>query len=251
MVAYLYDEDIEVRVNKNRFATINDVKIGDSIQLEVEDGIVTKIDLLASEVDLSYSGTVKQISIERIIVNYQTSDGELKAHFVENNANIDFNGQVGTLGDLKVGDRIEVKIENGQITDLSVNNRKLHELSKGTVVSTDYTNRIITVRNSDNQLDAYEIDSKAEIRVNNKEVYLHEVKKDMQVELELKEGKIIYLAARDTLLGTVIRVSDNTKVIELALETGENRSFTVDSGVDIDMEDISRPDLDDIRKGML
>lgn len=249
LVAYLYDEDIEVRVNKNRFATINDVKIGDSIQLEVEDGIVTKIDLLASEVDLSSSGTVKQISIESRIVTYQTSDGELKAHFVENNANIDFNGQVGTLGDLKVGDRIEVKIENGKITDLSVNNRKLHELSKGTVVSTDYTNRIITVRNSDNQLDAYEIDSKAEIRVNNKEVYLHEVKKDMQVELELKEGKIIYLAARDTLLGTVIRVSDNTKVIELALETGENRSFTVDSGVDIDMEDISRPDLDDIRKG--
>jgi len=249
LAAYLYDDNTQVSINNNRFASVDDIKVGDSIKVELAEGVVTKINLLASEVDLSSTGIVKQISIESRIITYQTSDNQLKAHYVENSAAIDFSGQVGTFADILVGDTIDVKIENGKITGLSVTNRKLHERSKGTVVSTDYTNRILTIRDSANQLNAYEILTSADILVNNEEAYLHEVKKDMQVELELADGKISYLAARDTLLGTVVRVSNSTKVLELALETGETKSFAVYSGVDIDMEDISSPDLDDIRKG--
>ncbi|NLT94470.1 MAG: S-layer homology domain-containing protein [Clostridia bacterium] len=248
LAAYQFADDTAVIIN-NRFATLGDIKIGDSVQLEVERGVVTKITLLASEVDLSASGTVKLISIDSRILTYQTPEGELKAHYVENDASIDFGGQSGTFGDIKVGDTIEVKIEQGKIKEVSVKNRKLHELSKGFIVSTDYTNRIITVRNSDGQLSAYEVASNADIRVNNNSAYLHDVKKDMQVQLELTDGKITYLVARDTLQGTVLRVSNSTKVIELALETGENRSYTVDHGVYVLMEGISGPDLDDINKG--
>ncbi|MGI6224997.1 MAG: S-layer homology domain-containing protein [Peptococcales bacterium] len=249
LAAYLYNEDTQVIINNNRFATVGDIKIGDSIQVELEDGLITKINLIASEVDLASAGIVKQISTDSRILTYQTPDNQLKAHFVENNASIDFNGQVGTLAEVLVGDAIEVKIENGKITNLSVTNRKLHERSKGIVVSTDYTNRILTIRDSLGQLNAYELLSSAEILINNKSSYLHEVKKDMQVEIELSDSKISYLAARDTLLGTVVRASNSTKVIELALETGETKSYSVHTGVNIVMEDITRPDLDDIKKG--
>lgn len=247
--AYIYNDDTQVIINKNRFATVSDIKVGDSIQVEVAEGIITKINLLASEVDLASSGIVKQISIDSRILTYQTSDNQLKAHFVETNAAIDFNGQVGTLSEVLVGDAVDVKIENGKITSLSVTNRKLHERSKGTVVSTDYTNRLLTIRDSSSQLNVYELLTSAEILINNKTSYFHEIKKDMQVELELSDNKISYLAARDTLLGTVVRVSNNAKVLELTLETGETKSYGVHSSVDIDMEDISRPDLDDIKKG--
>jgi len=249
LAAYLYNEETQVGISNNRFASLDDIKIGDSIQVEVAEGILTKITLVASEVDLSSSGIVKQISIDSRILTYQTPDNQLKAHYVENNAAIEFSGQVGTLSEIIVGDAIEVKIENAKITSLSVTNRKLYERSKGSVVSTDYTNRILTIRDSGSQLNAYEVTSSAEILINNKTGYLHEIKKDMQVELELSEDKITYLSARDTLLGTVVRVSNSTKVMELSLETGETKSYSVHSSVDIDMEDISSTDLDDINKG--
>jgi len=249
LAAYLYNEETQVSISNNRFASLDDIKIGDSIQVEVAEGVLTKITLVASEVDLSSSGIVKQISIDSRIITYQTPDNQLKAHYVETNGAIEFSGQAGTLSEIIVGDAIEVKIENGKITSLSVTNRKLHERSKGTVVSTDYTNRILAIRDSGSLLNAYEVTSSAEILVNNKTGYLHEIKKDMQVDLELSEDKITYLSARDTLLGTVVRVSNSTKVLELSLETGETKSYPVHSSVDIDMEDISSPDLDDIYKG--
>jgi len=249
LAAYLYNEETQISISNNRLASFDDIKIGDSIEVEVAEDVLTKITLVASEVDLSTSGIVKQISIDSRILTYQTPDNQLKAHYVENNGDIDFDGQVGTLSEIIVGDAIEVKIENGKITSLSVTNRKLHERSKGSVVSTDYTNRILTIRDNESQLNAYEVLSSAEILVNNDDAYLHEVKKDMQVELELSEDKITYLAARDTLSGTVVRVSENTNVIELTLESGETKSYSVNSSVDIDMEDVSNADLDDINKG--
>ncbi|MFZ5942817.1 MAG: S-layer homology domain-containing protein [Bacillota bacterium] len=250
LAAYLYGDNTQISISNNRFASINDIKEGDKLQIEESDGLITKITLVASEVDLSSSGIIKQISSDSRIITYQTSDNQLKAHFVDNNASIDFNGQSGAFADILVGDTIEVKIENGKITSLTVTNRKLHEMTKGVVVSTDYTNRILTIRDSSGQLNAYEIASSAEILVNNDDdAYLHEVKKDMQVEIELTEDKITYLSAKDTILGTIVRVSSSTKVIELTLETGETKSYSLASGFDIDMEDISSPDLDDIAKG--
>lgn len=249
LAAYLYNDDTQVSILNNRFASIDDIKVGDSIKVETTDNVLNKIILVAPEVDLSSSGVVKQVSVDSRIITYQTPDNELKAHYVENNAPIDFSGQVGSFSEIMVGDTIEVKIENGKITSLTVTNRKLHERLKGVVVSTDYTNRILTIRDNSGQLNAYEIASTAEIVVNNDDAYLHEVKKDMQVELELSEEKITYLSAKNTILGTVVRVSDTTNVIELTLETGETKSYSVLSNVDVDIEDMGSPDLDDIAKG--
>ncbi|MFZ7101943.1 MAG: S-layer homology domain-containing protein [Peptococcaceae bacterium] len=248
LAVYYYTEDTEVEVGSKRLATIDDIRVGDKILVEGEEGILTKITLIQSEVDFSAEGKVKQLSTADRILTFETGSGELKALYVDINAQIDFSGETGALADILVGDTVQVNIEDGKVTQLSITSRKLHDRYKGTVVGTDYTNRVITVKDSDNILHAYEVSSSVEIVLNDDDAYLHEIKKDMRVEMELTDEKITYLAAKDTLLGTVVRVSDSSNIIELKLDTGETKTYSLDSSVDIDIEDENRVDVDDIRK---
>lgn len=248
--AYAYNEETKINIQKNRLASIEDLRVGDKVAVDATDKVIDIITLVAAEVDLTTIGTVKQISLDERIITYETVNRELKAHYLNPNASVDFSGEAGTISDIEVGDKVEVTIKNGNISSLSITNRKLHEGLKGTVVGVDYTNRILTIKNNTNELKAYEVDTNAEIVVNDDDnSYLHEVKKDMQIELEVDDEKITYLAAKNTLLATVVRVNDRTNTLEVTLDNGENKLYSVDEDVDIDIEDEGSPDLDDLTNG--
>ena len=180
---------------------------------------------MAAEVELSNSGTVQQITVDSRLLTYEVGDKEFRTFYVDPKATIDFSGDSGVLGDLRKGDKIIVNVENGQITKISVTNRKLYEKMQGILVGNDINNRIITFRDSNNELQVAEVSSGADIRVNNKKAYLSNLQKDMQLEIELSDDKITYLNAKDTLLGTVVGINTGTKVMELTLTTGERKTI--------------------------
>ena len=204
---------------------------------------------MAAEVELSNSGTVQQITVDSRLLTYEVGDKEFRTFYVDPKATIDFSGDSGVLGDLRKGDKIIVNVENGQITKISVTNRKLYEKMQGILVGNDINNRIITFRDSNNELQVAEVSSGADIRVNNKKAYLSNLQKDMQLEIELSDDKITYLNAKDTLLGTVVGINTGTKVMELTLTTGERKTYNIASNSSIYMEGITNYDLDDIARG--
>lgn len=246
---YLYNEDTEVLIGNNRFGYIEDIKEGDQVKIKATDGLAESIQLVAAEVELSNSGTVQQITVDSRLLTYEVEDKEFRTFYVDPKATIDFSGDSGVLGDLRKGDKIIVNVENGQITKISVTNRKLYEKMQGILVGNDINNRIITFRDSNNELQVAEVSSGADIRVNNKKAYLSNLQKDMQLEIELSDDKITYLNAKDTLLGTVVGINTGTKVMELTLTTGERKTYNIASNSSIYMEGITNYDLDDIARG--
>ncbi len=246
---YLYNEDTEVLIGNNRFGYIEDIKEGDQVKIKATDGLAESIQLVAAEVELSNSGTVQQITVDSRLLTYEVGDKEFRTFYVDPKATIDISGDSGVLGDLRKGDKIIVNVENGQITKISVTNRKLYEKMQGILVGNDINNRIITFRDSNNELQVAEVSSGADIRVNNKKAYLSNLQKDMQLEIELSDDKITYLNAKDTLLGTVVGINTGTKVMELTLTTGERKTYNIASNSSIYMEGITNYDLDDIARG--
>lgn len=249
LAGYLYNDDTEVLIGNNRFASMEDIKEGDKVKVKATDGLVETIQLMAAEVELSNTGTVQQITVDSRILTYEIGDKEFKTFYVDPKATIDFSGDSGVIGDLRKGDKVIVNVENSQITKISVTNRKLYEKMQGILVGNDSSNRIITFRDNNNELQAYEVSTGAEIKVNNKKAYLSNLQKDMQLEIELNDNKITYLNAKDTLLGTVVVINTGTKVMDLTLTTGERKTYNIASNFDIYMEGVTNYDLDDIVRG--
>lgn len=247
--AYSFNENTQVNIGNNRLATIKDLKEGDQVKVKATDDVLDEITLIASEVDLTMSGVVEQISLDKRILTFQNMSGELKSYFVDDKVSIDFSDDSGKLSDLRVGDKIETRIEGGEVKKIKIPNRKLYEKLKGKVVSNDSSNRIITVKDSVEQLQAYEVGDNCEIFVNNKSAHLTEIKKDMNIEIELHEGKIIYLHAKNTIEGTVAKINDSKTIMELKLENGERKNYTISSKVDVRIEGVRSPEIEDVDIG--
>ncbi len=252
LVAYTYDEEVtEVILPNKRFAVIDDLKKGDKISVEATStGLLQTITLLASEVDLSLTGIVKQINLGDRFITYETEDTrELKAQYVDKNASVDFMGEVGSFSDIMVGDKIQVDVKEGEIKKISVTNRKLQEKLTTTVVAVDDSSRILTIQDANGDLKVYEVSNNADVRINGRKAYLYEIKKDMPIELEIKEDKIIYINAKNTVEGIVSSLNTANKTIELTLSNGSKKTYSLANNAVAYIEGINSYKLDNIDRG--
>lgn len=251
LVAYTFNDDTDVTIGKNRLADMSDFKVGDQVSVKAKDSILDEITLVAEDVEATTEGVVKQVSIENRILTYKEQNGNLEANYIDSNVEIKFGEDAGNLEDIRVGDNVKVKIDEGKVVGISVTNRKLFEKMSGMVVSNDFSNRVITIKDSNGDLQAYVVadNDDCDILVNDEGASLNEIDKDMRVEIELTDGKITYLSAKNTVEGTVTRVSEDSDLIEVRLENGDRQRYKTTSKVDINIEDVSGADLDDIYVG--
>ena len=252
LVAYTYDEEVtEVILPNKRFAVIDDLKKGDKISVEATStGLLQTITLLASEVDLSLTGIVKQINLGDRFITYETEDTrELKAQYVDKNASVDFMGEVGSFSDIMVGDKIQVDVKEGEIKKISVTNRKLQEKLTTTVVAVDDSSRILTIQDANGDLKVYEVSNNADVRINGRKASLYDIKKDMPIELEIKEDKIIYINAKNTVEGIVSSLNTANKTIELTLSNGSKKTYSLANNAVAYIEGINSYKLDNIDRG--
>ncbi|NLW06724.1 MAG: S-layer homology domain-containing protein, partial [Clostridia bacterium] len=241
-------EQVQVTMKGQRFAALTDVRQGDRVRLEIENSNVVGIEVLEVAFLLDLEGTVVAVSPQDRIITLDV-DGQLKAFRVTAAAEIAISGLVNAgLADVAVGDQVKAHIDNGVITRLTVQDRSITNSLHGTVVSVDTYNRILTLRDKQDNLHAYEVKSNARIVINGDDTSLGNIKKDMQVEIRLVDGKIVYLEVDNTPEGTVVSLDDKGLLLVLADSEGRRTTYVIDENVDIDSED-GRDDLDEIKRG--
>jgi hypothetical protein len=252
--AYQYNDATYIDYKGKRFPNIEDLLPGDAVKLELTEGVVSKIIVDSVKEDTVDTGTVKALSVQDKIVTLQGENGKIQAYTMAPSAVITLSGALApTLADIKIGDKVDIKVENNMIVSLNVKGRTVEnndssDLLHGSIFAVDTTNRILSLKGTNDELKAYEFASSVEIIVDGKsKTSLTELKKDMNVSIQLNEdNKIIYVNADNRVRAEVLRMNPDDSLMTVKLETGETKVYIIDPNVDVNIYDERGEELDDL-----
>jgi len=246
---YRYASSVKVEVEGKRFPGIEDIRRGDVVQVEVENNLVTSVILVQKNAELNLSGVVEQITPESRIVTIKDDDGQLHAFIVEKDAGIQISGlDFAGLSDVRVGDEIEVEVEDNKIVSLAVKGREAEEFIKGTLIAIDAVGRVITLKEKDEKVNFYRVSEQAEIILDESEVSLEDMTRNINVIIQLVDDEVIYLECKNTIEGTIVRFNDSRNLLVLERCEGGRETFIIDNDADVDIEDESA-DIEDVQEG--
>lgn len=241
-----------------RFPTLEDLRTGDSVQVQQKDGVATKIVVLEIKNDAGLNGTVKSVNTVERFVTVQDEKGAMQVYRVANNAAITIPGLTQPqLADIKVGDSIDMKFSNNLLSSLAVKNRTATpETSKdsaltGTVFAIDKVNRILSFKNTKGDLVAYEVrpDNEASFIVDGvSNPKLADIKTNMNITVQLDQNnKIIYVNADNRVRAQVTAINKDNRLLTVKLNTGETKVYIADKNVNVVIYDERSRDIGDLR----
>ncbi len=236
------DANTVLEYKGKRFPTLEDLRTGDSVQVQQKDGIATKIVVLEIKDSTGLNGTVKSINPVERFVTVQDAKGTIQAYQIAANAVITIPGLAQPqLADIKVGDSIDMKLNNNLLSSLTVKNRTAtpdqnqNSALIGTVFAVDTNNRILSFKNAKGELTAYEVNANASFIVDGvSNPTLSNIKKDMNISVQLdQDNKIIYVNADNRVKAQIVAVNKENQLLTVKLNTGETKVYIVDKSVDI------------------
>lgn len=251
-VSYQYNDDLQVKINGVRFPGLADLQIGDQVKLVLAEGVLQEVELMQAQQQLSLSAKIALISNQKRLITIE-SNGAPQSYYLADQIQIVIPGvDYPVLSDLQVDDEVDLQITEGKISSISVKNRVGDNSLQGTIVAVDTSEKILVITTTAGEIKNYEFSDAAEIDINNiSSPTLSDLKVDMEVEFQLLNDKIIYLESKNGVEGTVVSVNEDRHLLVLRLATGESRTYILSSNPDVNIQDVSSPDLGDIQKNDL
>ncbi|GAB7386793.1 hypothetical protein BSNK01_06290 [Bacillaceae bacterium] len=249
--SYAYGDQVVVEYGSLRYPTVEDIRKGDEVELEIADGLIEKIKVLKVNQKVEEKGTVIQITPDSQLITIKNERGEYKAYPLADGATIHIEGiSHPLLSDVKQGDSVTLAVENGEIVKLSVTNRSVEHFLRGTIVGVDVNNRIVTLKDEKDELRAFQVSNAVELDLDKNNPSLSDLKKNMEVEIELDgDDEIIYVKLNNTIRGTVVRVADDRNLLTIKLEKGEHKTYVTEKDVDVEMKTERYAGLEDLQIG--
>ncbi|MGE5591233.1 MAG: S-layer homology domain-containing protein, partial [Bacillota bacterium] len=129
--------------------TFVDIKVGDSVELQVQRSLAVSVKVLQSTSVQTVTGSLVGLTIGSSAtpssLTVSTSAGT-QAYTIAANASITYNGQAVTLGDLRIGDSVTLTVTGGVVTSIVIGQRQSQTVSlTGDVSSLNRLNQTFTL----------------------------------------------------------------------------------------------------------
>lgn len=254
-----YDVDDDVRVYENRKRMdYDDIRVGDMVNMEIVDGDVIYIEIV-DELDddkiiSRYSGVVKELDKEKpytMAVQVETMILLLK---VVDNVEVEFKDDDADFEDIEVGDNVEVVVDTkNRVTEIYVDanigndddDDDYYE-DKGTITDIDLNGSYhITIDDEE-----YDLDEDAEVEINGKGGELEDLVIGMYAEVEIEDDVVVWIEAEtveEELSGKIGDMDDDE--IKIKKDNGKYVVYEVSENVNIKIDGIRNPELDDLEIG--
>lgn len=255
---YTISNTTEVSYPDNRTTGLSGLRKGMEVELSLDQTAVTKITV----VTIIEEGTVISVSPDRSYITVQDKlTKKPNVYALSENADVKFKGGVAAASsDIVAGDEVLIQIgNNGSINSVEILNRTAKsatdagdDLIQGKVFSIDEDENTIILefsKDGKKSYEPYEFAEAYELYVNGElETDFDNVKKDMSAKLYLYEDEIVYLEVDNRVEGTVVRVDGDHRILTLALSTGEQKPYYVNSNYDVTIRHESGEDLSDLER---
>ncbi len=245
--SFQYDEYLQIIIGNQRFSTIADLQIGDEVKIKAIGSLLTDIEFVKAQQDMSISGKILLNSPEKQLLVIEQDSG-IYTFSLANTVTIKIPGKVSPdIYDLAPDDMVDLQLEDGKIVSITVNNRYVQDTRSGTIFAVDATNSIITIKTDSDQLETFEVNKAARIVIDNsKNALLSDLEQDTKVEFELLDDKIIYLETCNTIKGYLASINADRNIISIKTSASKAETYILADNVDVYKEGVSRPDLYDI-----
>ncbi|CAH2214229.1 S-layer homology domain-containing protein [Tepidibacter aestuarii] len=183
-----------------------------------------------------FKGRITELDLkdEEIVVKV---DNKEKLFEIENNTVIKIDGEKEDIEDLYVGMNVKIIVEDEKVVKVYAYYNE--EEYKGTILSVNVDKDELKIK-VNNTEKTFKIDEDADIELDEENVKLDELQEGMEVEVELKDGKIIEINAESIIKeyeGKLIEKIEG-KVNKLTIKIDEDtKTFEVDEDVEIEFDD--------------
>jgi hypothetical protein len=249
--SYLIDDSVSVVYEGIRFATVRDLQKGDQVELQMESDRITKVTLIKPYQATDYQGNIVAISVVDRIITILTTESTPIAYRVTDKTEYKIPTVVNpTLADLEVGDQVKFTVDNTDIKNIEVLNRNIHDAIKGQIININTTNKLITIETTSKELRTYKYDDTMEIYIDdNSNGKFSDLSEGITISLTIDNTTIRRITITNTIEGEVESYDKDRNTITIKHDNGSS-TFTLNSSLDIQMHDILRPKLDDLKRGM-
>jgi S-layer family protein len=250
-----YDVDDKVRVydGKDR-VDYDDIKTGDKVKMELKDGEVVYIEIVdkldEDKIIARYKGTVKEIDTTKPYRIALQSETMLMMFEVVDNVEVEFKNGEGKFSEIEEDDKIGVVVDRrNRVTQIFVErNREREDWDdevEGTITAIDLAGSYhLTIDKEE-----YDLDEDAEVKIDGRNKDLEDLRVGMYAEVKLENDEIISIDAEsveDKFYGEIRGIDDE---IEIKKDNGKYVTYDVSDDVDIEIEGVTRPDIDDLEIG--
>ncbi|KXG76124.1 S-layer homology domain-containing protein [Thermotalea metallivorans] len=193
---YKLGNDIKVYIH-GKMKTIKDLKIGEIIEIKIEDKIVQEIwwktDVVV--IEESFQGIITDINIDdqKIVVKNENKE---KLFTIEKGTEIKMDGKTKSFHDLAVGMKIELKLENGKVTKVTA--ATTAETFKGIIIEkiTGKENKLTL--QAGNQMKTFAVAKNAEIKEKDGDILsFDELKVGKEVQVKVENYMIVKIYTQD------------------------------------------------------
>ena len=181
-------------------------------------GILKKF--LSIESNRTYQTSIKEIDLNAKRITIEDGTAILKL-LVSNDAKIELNSKKVALKDLKVNDKVYLKLNSqNTITEIKVleESRKVIEEISGVIKSIDKDDKEIYVQvNNNSKLREIKISSSTVIKINGEVKTISNLAVNMQVNIRIEDGKVVLVEVTNNqnskITGTIHTLDSNNKTI--------------------------------------
>lgn len=241
---YSVDDNADIILDGDDGYDLDDVKVGDSVELTIEDEVVTSIEVVESN---TVEGEVLRISSDDEEIRIEDADGDRTTYSVDDDADIIIDGDDGyDLDDVKVGDQVALRIEDGDVISIDVIDDNRVE---GEVVRISSDDEEIRIEDADGDRTTYGVKDGADVIIDGDDGYdLDDIEVGMEVKVRVDGEDVteIEVIGDTVALGEVVSVDASDEEIRIEDEDGERTTYSVDDDADIIVNDDDGYDLDDI-----
>ncbi len=249
--AYLIDDVVNVEYEGIRFATVRDLVVGDEVQLQLNKERVSKITLLKPYKVVDDRGSIVAISVKDKIITVLTSESTPIAYRVDDKTIYNIPDVVyPTIADLAVGDQVKFTIDGEVLTKVEVLNRGAVDTIRGKIVDLNTAYSIITIETSANDLKTFKYDNMLDIYLDKEpDGKLSDLREGRYVTLIIDKDILKRITINNTIEGEVESYNRTRGTIAIKHDGGLV-TYEIDNNTTIEIFNISRPEISDLKRGM-
>lgn len=152
--------NVVIRIPGVTSPKLTSLKKGDELLLEIQNGVVTKIDVQARTYITELRGRFISADVANKIITYRAENGKLTALDLADDVVVQIDGQVKTLANLTKDMRIVLEVENDKVTKIIFDN-----VRSGEIKSIDKLTRKIVVVDDDGIETTYKLTANANLKI--------------------------------------------------------------------------------------
>ncbi len=179
--------------------SVEDLEVGDEVEIRVstdDEIILIKVD---RELEIrEYTGSVFSIEADddEYEISVYTPNGKTVEFEIDEDFEVEFDDEEGTAEDLRIGDRVEVIMDEGQVDEIIVSRDLDEEIISGIIFDLYAQEMKIALKNNmNNEVEIYSLDNNVKIYLNDDEAELSDLEKEDYVGLEIEDDEVVKVKA--------------------------------------------------------